>query len=72
MNEHFTSLNPSKLDKLQELIHLQHKLTLIPIAHIQYNSMCQFGLACRICVMSRYEYLTKWLNLNSTHLKILS
>ena len=72
MNEHFISLNPSKLDKLQELIHLQHKLTLIPIAHIQYNSMCQFGLTCQICVMSRYEYSTKWLNLNPTHLKILS
>ena len=30
-------LNPSKLDNVQELIHLQHKLTLIPRTHIQYN-----------------------------------
>jgi len=46
MNVHFISLNPSKLDKLQELTHLKHKLTLITIAHIQYNLMCQFGLTC--------------------------
>ena len=64
MNEHFIPLNPSKQGKLQELIYLQHKLTLMPKAHINTILCVKFGLIYQICVVSRQEYSTKLLNLN--------